>query len=313
MVTFPGAELDPQDDWDPDRCIELAVTRMRELQDHGVETFVDPCPIELGRDPELMLEVSRQSGMAIVCSTGFYHEHEAVGIPHYWRSRSAEEVAEFYLHEIANGIGQTGIRPGVIKMASGAPVTDHERRVMRGAAIAARASGLPVVTHTENSHGGSTQQDILEAEGVDLGRVLIGHQDRPASLDDLVAIAERGSFVGIDRIGLSLFASDDHRADLVAGLVAAGHASRVCLSQDHLCCVRAARPWFTIPEGKEQAWRRRRARNEEEMFGRSYTFLFTDFVPRLVERGVEVDVIESMLRQNAYELLIGRPTATVEG
>ena len=58
-----------------------------------MRTFVDPCPIDLGRDPELMAEVAERSGMQIVCTTGFYHQE--IGIPYYWRVRSVEEVAEF--------------------------------------------------------------------------------------------------------------------------------------------------------------------------------------------------------------------------
>ena len=115
-ISYPGDQLDPGYSWDRGACIATGVERMAGLAEHGVRTFVDPCPIDLGRDPELLAEVARQSGMQIVCSTGFYLEH--IGIPYYWRVRSAEEVAEFYLHEINNGIGETGIKPGCIKIAS---------------------------------------------------------------------------------------------------------------------------------------------------------------------------------------------------
>ena len=59
--------------------------------DKRVKTFVDPCAIEMGRDPELMAEVSQRTGMQIVCATGFYKEE--AGLPYYWRVRSAEEAA----------------------------------------------------------------------------------------------------------------------------------------------------------------------------------------------------------------------------
>src|SRR5262249_19370504 len=150
-----------------------AIERMQQLKEFGVGTFVDPCPIELGRDPELMAEVARQSGMNIVCSTGFYHEH--VGIPIYWRMRTPEDVAELYLQEMEHGIGTTGIRPGVIKVAIGDPPGDQDLKVIKGAAIAAAESGLPVITHCENSRGGDVIQDLLSAQGADLARCLIGH------------------------------------------------------------------------------------------------------------------------------------------
>ena len=133
-IAYPGDELDPTGQWDRAACVDTAVERMAGLAEHGVRTFVDPCPIDLGRDPELMAEVAERSGMQIVCTTGFYHQE--IGIPYYWRVRSAEEVAEFYLHEITNGIGSTGIRPGAIKIASADPPGEHDRKVIAAAAMA---------------------------------------------------------------------------------------------------------------------------------------------------------------------------------
>src|SRR5437764_4288816 len=100
-------------------------------------------PIDLGRDAELLAEISDKSGMHIVCATGFYHEHDGAGIPYYWRQRWPEEIAELFLHEITSGIGTTGIRPGVIMIATGDPVSRHAQKVLQGAALAARESGLP--------------------------------------------------------------------------------------------------------------------------------------------------------------------------
>lgn len=304
-ISYPGDWLDPNLTYDRTRCVETAVDRMRQLMEHGVRTFVDPCVIEQGRDPELMAEVSEESGMQIVCSTGFYMEHDAIGIPYYWRIRTRDEIAELYLHEIRNGIGATGIRPGVIKIASGEVPTEQERKVIGAAAIAARESGLAVISHCENSKGGDVQQDILEAAGVDLSRCLIGHQDQEPSADNLALIAKRGSFVGIDRVGYTLLAPDEQRADNVASLVRAGHGDRVCLSQDHMCCLVSPRFPYPIPEEAQETFRQVKPVIDEQMFGRPHTYLFTDFLPMLAERGVDDATIESVLTDNPRRLLAG--------
>jgi phosphotriesterase-related protein len=278
---------------------------MEELADHGVRTFVDPCPIELGRDPELLAEISQRSGMQIVCATGFYHEHGAAGIPYYWRQRWPEEIAELYLHEIEHGIGSTGIRPGVIKVATGDPVSRHERKVLHGAAMAARQSGLAVISHTEGSKHGQTQQDILAAGGADLARCLIGHLDEEREPAVLGAVADRGSFLGIDRIGTRR-ARDTDRADMVAALVAGGYATQICLSQDHLCCLPAPRdPYWVPPDRVDWFNRDIRPQLEEEMFGRSHAFLFTDFLPLLEARGIDRPLIDQILVTNPRRLLTG--------
>jgi phosphotriesterase-related protein len=306
QISYAGEDLDPKAGLARRERVERAVERMEQLAAHGVRTFVDPCPIDLGRDAELLLEISERSGMHLICATGFYHEHDGAGIPYYWRQRWPEEIAELFLHEITSGIGTTGIRPGVIKIATGDPVSRHERKVLQGAALAARESGLPVITHTENSRWGSLQQDILDEAGVDLRRCLIGHQDQETDPSSVVAIAERGSYVGIDRIGMIRRASDDSRVNLVLALVAAGRPDRVCLSQDHLCCLPAPRdPYWIPPHRKEWFDREVRPELEAEMFGRPHTYLFTDFLPRLTARGLDQSALDGFLVDNPRRLLTG--------
>jgi phosphotriesterase-related protein len=302
FITYPGSHLDPTGSWDRPACVATAVERMRQLLAEGVRTFVDPCPIDLGRDPELLWEIANTSAMQIVCSTGFYHEHNAIGIPYYWRVRTSEEIAEFYLHEINNGIGNTGIRPGVIKIASGDPPGEQDRKVIEAAAIAAAESGLPVVSHCENSKGGDVQQDILSSNGVDLGRCLIGHQDQETDVGNLRAIADRGSFIGIDRVGYTILAPEERRADHIAQLVREGYARRLCLSQDHMCCLHSPRfPYPLPPEVVAQV----KPMADEQMFGRPHTYLITDFLPLLRERGVDEATIEQILTDNPRRLLTG--------
>ncbi|HEX3796949.1 MAG TPA: hypothetical protein VHV57_20815 [Acidimicrobiales bacterium] len=303
VISYPGDHLDPGDKWDRKAVVSLAVERMHQLLEHGVRTFVDPCPIELGRDPELLAEVAETSGMQIVAATGFYTEQ--VGIPYYWKARTEEEIADLYLHEISNGIGRTGIRPGVIKVATGDPPSEMERRFVRAAGMAAVQSGLSIITHCENSVGGNIQQGILAAEGVDLSRVLVGHQDQARNVEILRDIASLGSFVGIDRVGWTLLASDDARADLVMALLESGYGDKICLSQDHACWLRSARWPYPVPERARIAFEKRRSDIEEQMHTRPHTFLFSQFWPRLRERGMDRESFERILTANPCKLFGG--------
>ena len=93
FIAFPGAEFDPSASFDRAGFVAEAVRRLRQLRtDHGVRTFVDPCPIELGRDAALMREIAEKSEMNVVCTTGFYFEE--MGLPVYWRARTVDEIAE---------------------------------------------------------------------------------------------------------------------------------------------------------------------------------------------------------------------------
>lgn len=304
-ISYPGDHLDPHRTWDRATCIDGAVARMEQLLEHGVRTFVDPCPIDLGRDPELLAEVAKRSGMQIVCSTGFYHEHNAIGIPYYWRVRTTEEIAELYVTEIRQGIGTTGIKPGVIKIASGDPPGEHDRKVLHAAAIAAVETGLPVVSHCENSKGGDVQQQILAEHGVDLARCLIGHQDQETEVANLRAIADRGSFVGIDRVGYTILAPEELRADNIAALVANGYGDRLCLSQDHMCCLASPKFPYPMPEAMAATFDQMKPFVDEQLFGRPHTYLFTDFFPLLRDRGVGDTTLDAIMIDNPRRLLAG--------
>lgn len=306
-ISYAGEEYDRNfSRWSRSDTVELAVDKMGELLDAGFRTFVDPCPIELGRDPELYAEIAQRSGMNIVCTTGFYTEHLGWGLPTYWRARDPEEIAEHYVAELTEGIvGTGGIRPGAIKAATGLEVTDAERRVLTGAGLAQQQADVAIITHTENSRNGDVQQDIFESAGAELGRVLVGHQDEQVEVALIRKLAERGTFVGIDRIGLEILAPDERRADHVATLVREGFTSQICLSQDHICSMTAPRsPMWTPPEMRE----RRAAMAEAiawQVTGRPYTYVWTDFAPMLRERGVTDADLETIFVDNPRRLLTG--------
>jgi len=298
-ICYPGDDLDPHNAWDRQANIDTGVERMTRLAEHGVRTIVDPCPIDLARDPELMAEVARQSGMQIICATGFYHED--IGIPYYWRLRSAEQVAELYLHEIEHGIGETGIKPGCIKIASFDPPGAYDRTVIKGAALAAAESGTTVISHCENSNGGDVQQEILAGEGVDLARCLIGHQDQAADPQQLVALAERGSFVGVDRVGYDVLAPDERRVELVMAMVEAGKGDQLCLSQDHMGCLCSPRMPFRLPEGMEEVADSLLAGLNERLHERR-DYLFTGLKPDLEKAGLDSATFDSILTDNPRRL-----------
>ena len=302
-LSYPGDVLDPNDTFDRTRGVEIVVERLQQTAEHGIKTWVDPTPIELGRDVELMAEASEKAGVQIVCTTGFYWER--IGIPYYWRLRSIEEIYELYMDEITNGIDGTGIKPGAIKIAGGDPPTELEKKVIRAAGRTASESGLTIISHCENSAGWDVQQDILAEEGVDLGRCLIGHQDQADDAGQLVKIAERGSFAGVDRVGYEVLAPEDNRVKLVTGMLEAGHKERLCLSQDHMCCMRSVKFPYPIPPGMEETFDQVEPWVREQMYGRPHDYLFTDFWPKLEAAGVQRSTFDSILTDNPRRLFGG--------
>ena len=127
--------------------VAVCVDRISELQDLGYSTLLDPCPNDLGRDVSLLVEVSEATGFNIICATGLYKEEE--GGTAYWRFKGQFEdvgavMADLFIAELTEGIGSTGVRPGIIKCATGPDVmTEYERMVFEAAARASVARSRP--------------------------------------------------------------------------------------------------------------------------------------------------------------------------
>ncbi len=161
MIGFPGWQADTLRPG-PDRREALAVgtDRIAEMMSHGVKSMLDPCPNDLGRDVDLMAELCVRTGFQIVCATGLYRE--GLGGAAYWHFRNGignliaqcanpmEDIAALMIRELTEGIGATGIKAGVIKIGSSwENITPYEQVVLAAAAMASRATGAPITTHTE--------------------------------------------------------------------------------------------------------------------------------------------------------------------
>ena len=237
LVGFPGWFMDVrQPPFRRQEAVERVTEAFQALHAYGVRTVVDPCPMDMGRNVELIAEVSQRSGINLICTTGAYTEQE--GIPFMFRQFDVNEIADIYIREIEDGIGNSGIKPGLIKVATGdGRVSDYERKLLTAAARASKATGVPLLSHTENCSCGHDQVDIVTGEGLEASRILVGHSDGRDDHEYQSGIAARGAYVGFDRFGLEMIVPDEVRMRNLAQMVAAGHRSRVIVSHDMVHCL----------------------------------------------------------------------------
>jgi phosphotriesterase-related protein len=216
-------------------AVERAVDAFQQLHDHGVKTVIDPCPMDLGRDVGFSAEVSSKSGINIICATGAYTE--AQGITNTLRALSEDAIAEGFVKEIESGVGDTGIRCGVIKVATGVgKVTEYERKIIVAASRAAKVTGVPVISHTDGCSCGHDQIDIVAGEGMTPRSLIVGHSCGRDDLPYQRSLAERGAYVGFDRFGLEAQVPDEVRARNLKALVDVGHRDRLVVSHDAVSC-----------------------------------------------------------------------------
>ena len=161
---YPGFQGDVTlGGFDEEEALKEAINIARYIQSFGVKTVVDPTPNECGRNPEFLRKISEATGLQIVCATGYYYEGE--GATPYFKFRQAlgtaeEEIYEMFKKELTEGIAGSGIKPGVIKLASSKDeITEYEKmffRARRKCAAGNRRSHP--YTHTGRNNGSRTSQ-----------------------------------------------------------------------------------------------------------------------------------------------------------
>jgi phosphotriesterase-related protein len=273
------------DYWQLTRDEGLIVEELSAYRAAGGSGVVDLTLPGVGRDPEWLAGIARASGLNVVMGSGWYRGAYYPAEARIDR-RSVDDLADELVREATEGVGNTGIRPGIIgEIGTDKPwISALEERVHRAAARAAKRTGLAITTHGVLSPVGLEQLRIFEEEGADPTRVVIGHADSYPVLDHHLAIIERGASVEFDFLGMSFSAVERYGeprvVELLCALLARGHADRILLSQD-VC---------------NDAQLRRYG-------GHGYTYLATTFLPHLRAAGVSDAEIETMTIANPRRLL----------
>ncbi|MFI5200388.1 MAG: phosphotriesterase, partial [Candidatus Limnocylindrales bacterium] len=251
----------------------------------GVRSIVDATTYDLGRDMGILHEVAEQCDVHILASTG----HWLMPSP-TTQARSTDQLADLFIRELTEGADGTPSKAALIKVASEDEVTPFEERVLIAAALASRTTGAPILTHSAvRRRIGERQAEILEREGVDPGRVVIGHSDDSPAFDYLDGLARRGYSLGMDRLPngrLPEYGGQgvEDRLDMIVRLVEAGHVGRLMLAHDD--------PIFA-PLLTDEDQRRHLASNPDRI-----SFVSRVALPGLLERGLTAADIETIMVAN---------------
>jgi phosphotriesterase-related protein len=266
---------------------DATIAELAAFTSHGGSTIVElTCADGLGRDVQALGRISRGSGVHVVASTGLYvAASHGPSVAH----ASVDDLAEAMVAEIEVGVEDSDIRCGVIgEIGLSWPVHPDEIKALRAAARAQRVTGAGVTVHTAahavDEDSALIAADILEAEGADLSRVVMGHMDTSLHrLDYHRAVLARGCYVEYDLFGHEFFESengfqsygDTERVRAVATLVGEGAAGQLLLSHD-IC--------YTI--------------QLQRYGGYGYAHLLRNISPRLSLVGVAPAVVRSILTDN---------------
>ncbi len=253
----------------------------------GGGALVDVTPIGIGRDLARLARLSQATGLHIVAGAGWYRQAYYPAEARIDR-RSVDDLADEIVQEFIDG----PFRPGIIgEIGTDKPwVTAQEERVFRAAARAALRTGASVTTHAVQSDVGLAQLTILEDEGLDPARIVIGHCDSHPRIEHWREIVRRGAHVEADFLGMSFTplerAGEPKVVELISTLLNEGFEKQILLSQD-------------VCHDSQLA----------SYGGNGYTYLQKSFLPRLVAAGVNAATIKTITVENPARLLTLRKPA----
>ena len=262
----------------------LLTEELRRYRAAGGSAIVDLTTSSIGRNPGGMARLAAASGVHIVMGAGWYRREYH---PPEVAATSTNGLADLVIREFRDGVGDTGVRPGILGelgTGRGPAMTPGEERAFRAAARAQQQVGFSISTHT--THYGELAHEqvaLLREEGVPVERIVVGHLGELVGADDVLAIAEHGVFVQIDHVGrrsTSGMIDDAQRARNVAQVVQAGRVAQVVVSMD-IC-----------------ANSQLQARG-----GHGFDHLLRAFVPLLREAGVGEDDLRTILVDNPQRIL----------
>ena len=259
-------------------CYAETVAEFKKLYEYGIRRVVDVTADGMGRNPEYVTNVEKETGIQIVHSTGFYKEPF---LPERVYGQTVQEMADWMIGEIRNGI-DGGVRPGMIGEigTSKNTMTETEKKVFDASVIAAKETGLPIYTHTTLGTYAPEQAAYFKATGLPMDRIVLGHLDLSGDLDYIRRVLDTGISIGFDTVGKNNYFPDAKRVEFLLALEAEGRLDQIVLSEDLT-----------------------RKSHLKHKGGIGYGYLFETFIPMVKEAGLKQESLNKMLIHNPARIL----------
>jgi len=255
--------------------IRLMAPELERARAAGVTALVECTPEGVGRRCDLVAAVAHAADFPVVLATGIYREP---WVPAWAQRATEDELAEWMQAELIQGIGETGVLAGFIKLSAGDDgLTPTEIKILRAAARASLATNAVIASHTIRGRVAAHQLDILESAGVRPQRFIWVHTQAEPDPALHLEMARRGAWLEYDGIGGS--DPDDQYIQHIRRALDTGFAGQVMLSMD--------RGWYSPgkPGGGTP---------------KPFTYLSETFLPRLRAAGFSEDTLAELTVQNPF-------------
>ena len=199
-------------------------------------------------------------------------------MPDHAYSDSVDALAARWVDEWENGIGDTDVRPGFIKIGvDSGPLSDIDRKLVRAACRAHLETGLTIAAHTGPARPAFDQLDVLAEEGVDPSAWIWVHAQNETDPARHVEVARRGGWISLDGYEPK---HTERYVRLARHMQEHDVLDRLLLSHDN--------GWYSVGEEGGGSFA-------------PYTSLFTDLVPALKTDDLAAEPVRQLLVRNPAE------------
>ena len=199
LVDFIGAAEYNPNRWSREDVIKKVLPYLQELKATGCNTLVDCTPNYLGRDVQLLQQLSTQSGLNIVTNTGYYGGSVEKFLPAHAFTETEFQLADRWIKEYTQGIDNTAIRPGFIKISvNDKQLTEISKKLIRAAAHCHLKTGLVIASHTGPATPALEEIEILNQLDVSPSAFIWVHAQNEEDWNQYVRAAKQGSWISLD-------------------------------------------------------------------------------------------------------------------
>lgn len=297
LFGYPGWEGCVLDPFDYDKELDHCVKFLNELRERtGLQSIIDATPGDCGRMVDFLRDVSERTGIYIIACSGYYNE--TTGAPSHFKFRMfignpEEEIYQMMKKELTVGVGNTGIKTGLIKVsASTGAITEYDDLFMRAAARLAQELDVSIITHCELGLYYEQARRLIEY-GVKPERIMIGHMNDCTQLDDLLKAFDLGVYGAFDRCGgeeLWGRPTEDRQLGMILAIASAGYGDKLVLAHDN---------WIRL---LGDPWNSDRTDGSIPAYW-NWTHVFEHVIPRLIELGMPEKTAWGMVTTNPANLL----------
>lgn len=230
LVDFIGADKITYNRWNRDEVIMKVLPYLLEAKKYGVKTILDCTPAFLGRDVSLLKGLAEESGLQILTNTGYYGAGGNKYLPKWAFTETPEQIAQRWINEFENGIENTPIKPGFIKIGIHAEhLSELHQKLVKAAALTHLRTGLTICSHTGPAVAAFEEIELLQKIKVHPSAFVWTHAQAEQEKTLHVKAAELGAWISLDGIGRGNF---EKYADSIDHLRSAGMLNKILISHD---------------------------------------------------------------------------------